>query len=180
MEIVQAGAELVHVRVSALGHTCDGVELREVVEREVRAQMPDLAQLEVESGDPPVRAGNFVPLTSLRLRRPPRLEWHTVLRTDDVPSGCVRGSLIDSASVLVANLDGHFVAYRNACPGTPLPLHGGTIDGSTLLCPWHRCRFDLRDGRRLDERRPGGNLETIALTVADREVRIGLPQGEAT
>jgi nitrite reductase/ring-hydroxylating ferredoxin subunit len=80
--------------------------------------------------------------------------------------------------VLLASLDGRFVAYRNACPGTPLPLHGGRVEDTTLECPWHHCRFDLRTGSRLEASGPG--LDVMPIAVEDGEVRIAIPEGVAT
>ena len=88
----------------------------------------------------------------------------------------MRGVLIGDVSVQLANVDGQDVAYHGRCPGSALPLHGGMVDGAVLVCPWHRCRFDLRDGRRLDEHRPDGNLEHVALSLDQDELRIGIPE----
>ena len=179
MEVVEGGQRLVRLRVSGLGHTCDGLPMTQVVEREIRDQLPDLERLEVENADPPVPPANFVPLTNLRLRTRPRLAWRSVLSADELPSGTLRGVIAGSASVLLANLEGSVVAYRNRCPGSPLPLHGGTLEGTSLVCPWHHCRFDLRNGQRLDERRPGGSLESVPLTIEHGELRVGVSESES-
>ena len=120
----------------------------------------------------------FVPLSSLKLKRRPRMAWHTALRTDQLSAGELLGLQIGREWVLLANLDGELVAYRNACPGTPLPLHGGRVEDTTLECPWHHCRFDLRGGARLDASGPG--LDVIPIAIEDGEVRIAIPEGAAT
>jgi nitrite reductase/ring-hydroxylating ferredoxin subunit len=119
----------------------------------------------------------FVPLSSLKLKRRPPTAWHTARRTDQVPAGELLGLQIGPEWVLLANLDGEFVAYRNACPGTPLPLHGGRVEDTTLECPWHHCRFDLRTGSRLDASGPG--LDGMPIAVEDDEVRIAIREGVA-
>jgi nitrite reductase/ring-hydroxylating ferredoxin subunit/Fe-S cluster biogenesis protein NfuA len=179
MEVVQGDQHLVRLRVSGLGHTCEGLPMTQVVEREIRDQLPDLPRLEVENADPPVPPSNFVPLGSLRLRTRPNLVWHAVSAASELSPGTLRGVFVGSASVLLATLDGSVLAYRNRCPGSPLPLHGGSLEGSTLVCPWHHCRFDLRTGSRLDENRQGGPLESVPVSVEQGEVRIGVPDGEA-
>lgn len=180
MEIMELGKDLVHIQVSSLGHMCEGLDLRDVVEREIRTQMPDVARVVIDNADPPVSPHNFVPLTSLRLRTRPTLIWRDALAAEEVPPGTARGVLsAGELSVLVANVDGQYVAYQNRCPGSALPLHGGSIEGTTLICPWHRCRFDLREGHRLDERRSAGNLERIAVMVDNGELRIGIPEGRS-
>ncbi len=61
---------------------------------------------------------------------------------------------------------------RNACPGSPLPLHGGPLEGSVLECPWHHCRFDVRDGARLDA--AVLDLAPCPVAVEEGVVRIGI------
>jgi len=76
---------------------------------------------------------------------------------------------------LIANLAGELYAYRNACPGSPLPLDGSRVQGTVLQCPWHGCRFDLRGGKRLDG--PGAGLGVMPIAVEGDDVRIGLLEG---
>lgn len=61
-------------------------------------------------------------------------------------------------------------AYRNACPGTPLPLHLGSLDGEALVCPWHGCRFDARSGARLDG--DGPPLRPVSVVDVDGVLRL--------
>lgn len=178
LEVVETGSEVVHIKVASLGHSCDGTALREVAERELREQLADLSRIVVDDADPPVAPGNFVPLTSLRLRRRSTLAWHNALAASELPPGTMRGVLLDELAVLVANVKGEYVAYHDRCPGSSLPLHGGTLEGDILACPWHHCQFDIRDGRRLDERRAGGNLERIAVRAEQGRLEIGLPVEE--
>jgi nitrite reductase/ring-hydroxylating ferredoxin subunit len=132
----------------------------------------------LDSPPPPaIPPPGFVPLSSIKIHRRPRLAWHVALRADDVPPGAVCSVDVEGERVLVVNLDDAYYAYRHACPGTPLPLDGGQVDDGTLVCPWHGCRFDLRDGKRREG--AGPDLETLPLAVEDGMVRIGLPEGAA-
>lgn len=119
----------------------------------------------------PAPVSGFVPLSSIKINRPPRLAWRAAFRADQVPPGKIGAVQVEGEFVLVANLDGELRAYRNACPGSPLPLHGGPLEGSVLECPWHHCRFDLRDGARLDASGPG--LSAMPVSVEEGVVRIG-------
>jgi len=126
---------------------------------------------------PPVPPPGLVPLSSIKIKRRPRLAWHVALRADDLPAGAVRSVEVEGERVLVVHLDDGYYAYRHTCPGTPLPLDSGQVDDGTLLCPWHGCRFDLHDGKRLQG--AGPSLETLPLAVEDGMVRIGLQEGAA-
>ena len=121
---------------------------------------------------PEPATGGFVPLSSVRIKRPPRLEWRAAFRADRLPPGETGAVEVEGAYVLVANLEGELRAYRDACPGSPLPLHGGQLDGTVLECPWHHCRYDLRDGARLGG--SGAGLAAVPVAVEGGVVRIGI------
>lgn len=123
---------------------------------------------------PPPPVSGFVPLSSVKIKRPPRLEWRGAFLVDRLPPGEIGAVQVEGAFVLVANVDGELRAYRNACPGSPLPLHGGQRAGGVLECPWHHCRFDLRDGVRLGGSGPG--LRAMPVAVEEGVVRIGIVQ----
>jgi 3-phenylpropionate/trans-cinnamate dioxygenase ferredoxin subunit len=131
---------------------------------------------ELGSATPTPRAAappaGFVPLASVRLAAP--LVWHSLLREDELPRGVCRGLRVGEARVLVVRVDGELHAYRDACPGGPLPLHLGRLEGSVLICPWHGCRFDLRTGERLGG---GLGLTRLPLTVENGAIHVGLRQG---
>jgi nitrite reductase/ring-hydroxylating ferredoxin subunit len=45
--------------------------------------------------------------------------------------------------LLVANVGGTLLAYRNACAGCGAPLHRAELDGGLLTCAGCRRRFEL-------------------------------------
>ncbi|MBA2783447.1 MAG: hypothetical protein H0T74_11120, partial [Rubrobacteraceae bacterium] len=47
----------------------------------------------------------------------------------------------------------------------------GRVEGTTLVCPWHGCRYDLRTGRREDAE---GKLSVLPVAVQDGEVKVAL------
>lgn len=179
LELVDAEPGSLRVR---LAPPLDGGEhlaesLRETVVQLLREALPGVAS-SVEVARPaaalPPR-GNFVPITSLTLPPRPEVIWRTALAAEELPVGAVRAVLVDGEPVLVAGVqEGETYAYRNACPGTPLPLDAGGIEEGVLVCPWHACRFDLRGGRRLDGGGPG--LGVVPISVEAGEIRIGTLQ----
>ena len=50
---------------------------------------------------------------------------------------------VGGVALLVANVGGTLLAYRNACAGCGAPLHGGELDGGVLACPACGRRFEL-------------------------------------
>jgi nitrite reductase/ring-hydroxylating ferredoxin subunit len=74
--------------------------------------------------------------------------------------------------LLLTLLEGEVYAYRDGCPpGSALTLQLGRVEGTTLVCPWHGCRYDLRTGRREDAE---GKLSVLPVAVQDGEVKIAL------
>lgn len=123
-------------------------------------------------GGPEARSGSFITLDDLEASIPPPLAWYTAARGEDVAEGALLGRDVEGERLLLARVGGEVRAYRDACPGSPMPLSTGAVREGVLLCPWHDCRFDLESGRRVD--REGAPLEAVPLTVRDGEVRVGL------
>jgi nitrite reductase/ring-hydroxylating ferredoxin subunit len=85
-------------------------------------------------------------------------------RISDVPPG----SVLLVGDVAVFNVDGGFCATQARCTHRQGPLNEGTLDGSTVTCPWHGTQFNVCTGAVL--RGPAKDpLKTYRVTV-DGEV----------
>ncbi len=91
---------------------------------------------------------------------------------DEVPEDELHGSLVDGYPVLLLRAGGELRAFRNACPGSILPLHLGGREAGAVVCPWHGCRFDVESGTRLEGEGPG--LERLESGVEDGTVWVEL------
>jgi nitrite reductase/ring-hydroxylating ferredoxin subunit len=111
----------------------------------------------------------FLPRESLR--RVQRPVYREAARMDEVTPGTLSSMLVDGVSVLLARVDDDVFAVRNACGDGPLPLDFSTLDGFELTCSWHGCRYDVRNGHRLD--RPDAGRDEM-LTVLPSRVRDGV------
>ena len=49
--------------------------------------------------------------------------------------------------VALANVAGQFHALDGVCPHQGGPLGKGTLNGTTLTCPWHGWQFDVTTGQ---------------------------------
>lgn len=103
---------------------------------------------------------------------PPRPRRVDAASVSELPRGALHGSLIHDIALLLVALDGEVVAYRNACPGSILPLHLGTLEGGEIVCPWHGCRFDVRSGARRGT--SGEALERLPVAIEAGRVRVEL------
>ena len=81
-------------------------------------------------------------------------------RISDVPPG----SALLVGNVAVFNVDGGFCATQAQCPHKQGPLNEGTLDGSTVTCPWHGSQFNVCTGAVV--RGPAKDpLKTYVVTV---------------
>lgn len=72
-----------------------------------------------------------------------------VCRLDEVPEGQVRAFAVDGLGVpvLVARVDGRYLATSGMCPHEDVELEGGDLEGCWITCPGHAYQFDLTSGR---------------------------------
>lgn len=174
LELLGVEAGSVRVRLSGSCGDCPGSSgtLTRVVETALREGFPGFRALVAEQ---PIPAPPTPTLATQRALRRPR--WVTVGRVDDLMPGELRAVWPEGASLLLARLGDEFYAYQNGCPpGSPLTLHTGHLEGTTLVCPWHGCRYDIRTGKRLDGE---GKLEVLPVAVRDGEIKIAVGTEEA-
>lgn len=70
-----------------------------------------------------------------------------VATTDEIPPG--RGKVVEVGGREVAIFNagaGRFYASGTVCPHEGGPLGEGTVEGESVICPWHGFDFDLRTG----------------------------------
>jgi nitrite reductase/ring-hydroxylating ferredoxin subunit len=95
-------------------------------------------------------------------------------RISDVPPG----SVLLVGSVAVFNVDGGFCATQATCPHRQGPLNEGTLNGSTVTCPWHGSEFNVCTGAVL--RGPAKDpLKTFTVTVDGEVGRVDVPLAPA-
>jgi nitrite reductase/ring-hydroxylating ferredoxin subunit len=81
-------------------------------------------------------------------------------RMDEVPPG----SALLVGAVAVFNVAGGLCATQAKCTHKGGPLNEGTLDGSTVTCPWHGSQFNVCTGAVL--RGPAQEpLETYRVTL---------------
>lgn len=159
----------VRVRLSGSCGDCPGssVTLARVVETALHEGYPGFRALVSELPTPMVPdhpANGRAPV-----RRP---RWASVAHLDDVADGDLRAVWPEGTSILIARLGDEVYAYLNGCPpGSALALQTGRLEGTTLICPWHGCRYDIRTGKRLDGE---GKLGVLPVAVHDGEIKIAI------
>jgi Fe-S cluster biogenesis protein NfuA len=149
--------------------SCDGcaasaATLEAAVERALREAAPDLDGIDVEGAVAPPPA------------RPPAgsPDWVAL----DGVAGLERGALTTVTSgLVVANVAGTLLAYRNRCGGCGERLDGAALLGGTLTCAACGRAFDLpRAGRSADG--AGLQLDPVPLLRSGRTVKVALDLGQ--
>ena len=153
------------VRLRMTG-SCDGcgasaATLEAAVETALRAAAPDLDGMDVEGATrpPPERPPASSP------------EWEVL------PVDPTRGETASARGLMVANVAGTLLAYKDWCAGCPAPLSSGMLVGGTLTCTACGRSYDLpRAGREKDG---DLQLEPVPLLRSGGEVKVSLPPAEA-
>jgi len=95
-------------------------------------------------------------------------EWVAVCRLDEVPAG--RGRSLDAAGLRLAilRIDDQVIALSGRCPHANGPLGHGWIEEGELVCPLHRWRFRVSDGRCTTI--PGHSVHRFRCEVRGEEI----------
>lgn len=76
--------------------------------------------------------------------------WVRVARRSELAAGEVIGVEFGGRSIAIYDCDGELFATDNICTHAYACLSDGWLDGTTIECPLHAARFDVRTGEVLD------------------------------
>ena len=99
-------------------------------------------------------------------------EFVEVCRAADVAEGRGLPVEVDGLRIAVFNDGGSFHAVLGRCPHANGPLARGWIEDGEVVCPLHRWRFRLRDGRCTTVR--GESIHRFACEVRDGAVWVAV------
>jgi Fe-S cluster biogenesis protein NfuA/nitrite reductase/ring-hydroxylating ferredoxin subunit len=157
---IAEGVARLRLRGSCDGCAASAATLEAAVERAIQDAAPDLLGIDVEGAvaPPPARPA------------PSAAEWIELDGAAELP----RGSLAAVTSALVvANVAGTLLAYRNACAACGNGIESGLLLGGTLTCVSCGRAFDLpRAGRSKDD--DGLQLEPVPLLRSNGTVKVAL------
>ena len=77
-------------------------------------------------------------------------EFLTTIKTSEVPTGGIVAVDVRGTQVAVANVDGTYYAFDDACTHEQCSLaEMGELAGTTVTCTCHGSEFDVRTGKVL-------------------------------
>jgi nitrite reductase/ring-hydroxylating ferredoxin subunit len=176
IEVLDVIDGAVHLCLSGSGNGVAGSSqvLQHELEQALNQGFPGFRSLVVHDPVEVPQAGRFIPLQQVGslVRTVKHPVFTPVAPIESLQPGSLKDVEAEGIHILLCYLDGEVYAYRNACPDSVLPLHEGTLEGYTLLCPWHSCRYDIRTGKRLDG--APGRLQVIPAAVRDGTIQLAL------
>lgn len=74
---------------------------------------------------------------------------YPVAHLADLPAGTGKAFVVAGRQLAFFNADGRIFAIDNVCPHDGGPLAEGSLEGTTITCPWHGAEFDITSGKVL-------------------------------
>ena len=182
---IEEGVAKLRLEGSCRGCAASAATLELAIERALMEAAPDLLGMDVEGADepathgPPDIGGTPLPLASngaaTAASVPELAGWLEVDGVAGLHEGQLTTVTTDSVALIVANVNGTLLAYRDACASCGSALTGAALDGSVLACPSCSTRYDLpRAGKGVDD--GGLQLAPVPLLRDGAErVRVALP-----
>lgn len=106
------------------------------------------------------------------LRRAHRPVYRDVLDAATLGDGELKAFDVEGQPVLLARVGQEHYAVTNRCGESPLPLEFSTLTSAEICCSWHKCRYDVRTGARLDGQ--GDRLRVFPVKVEGGRVLIAI------
>ena len=173
VELLSLEDDVAHLRLHG---SCDGCAasastLELAIKQELEALAPDLAGIEVEGVvQPPSFAGKPLPLVSADPGTP---SW-TTLEVQSPDGDRATQATVNGTRLLLANVGGTLLAYRDACAACRSPLVHGQLEDGMLTCPSCSRRYALPlAGRVVGDEQPL-QLTPVPLLVEDGAVKVAL------
>ena len=170
---IEGGVARLALEGSCNGCPASASTMELAIEQALQEAAPDLEGIDVEGVTPPPPAlGGFeLPMAG---GGPPVSGWMSLDGVGSLALGAVMGASVGGKALVVANVAGDLLAYRNRCAGCGGALDHGDLSGGTLHCPSCARGFALPlAGRCVSE--DGLQLEPVPLLrEVDGGVRVAL------
>jgi Fe-S cluster biogenesis protein NfuA/nitrite reductase/ring-hydroxylating ferredoxin subunit len=172
------GVARIRLQGSCSSCSASSVTLELAIKQALEDAAPDLDGLEVEgieeaeAGAVPTAAA-VARIERLPLAPAPTPSWFEVDRLAGLAPGELTTADIAGAALVVANVEGTLLAFRDACAGCGEPLHDGRLEAGVLRCrSCARTYYLPRAGRSMDADRL--QLDPVPLLRDQGVVKVAL------
>ena len=100
--------------------------------------------------------------------------FHKVADAAKLAPGQCMGADVGGARIAIFNVDGTFYAIGDACSHVGGSLSEGSIEGTTVSCPWHGATFDVCTGKHLTPPAPA-DVPCYKVRVEGGDVEVEIP-----
>jgi Fe-S cluster biogenesis protein NfuA/nitrite reductase/ring-hydroxylating ferredoxin subunit len=187
---LERGVARIRLRGSCSDCSASSVTLELAIKQALEEAAPDLEGLEVEgvaiqtaggpglpmvTGTAPVNpTGMELPVViSSPTIAPPAPSWFEVTSMGELADGSIAAVNVAGSKLVVANVEGTLLAYRDVCANCGGALHDGRLSSGALACPsCERSFFLPRAGRSMDDDQL--QLEPVPLLREQGHVRVAL------
>ena len=164
---LEHGVARIHLRGSCSDCSASSVTLELAIKQALEEMAPDLEGLEVE--------GIKAELPVVMSGPAPAPVWIDVEAVASLADGALTGVSVAGSDLVVANVDGSLLAYRDRCASCGARLHDGLLIAGSLSCPECARSFFLPSaGRSMDDDRL--QLDPVPLLREDGRVKVALTQ----
>jgi Fe-S cluster biogenesis protein NfuA len=137
---LEDGVAHLHLRGSCDGCPASASTLELAIRQALEEAAPDLDGITV---DGVVQSERPTPVASSGAEPGAQATWMELDGLAGLAAGETTQVLVGVVPLLVANVGGTLLAYRNACAGCGAPLHRAELDGGLLTCAGCGRRFEL-------------------------------------
>jgi Fe-S cluster biogenesis protein NfuA/nitrite reductase/ring-hydroxylating ferredoxin subunit len=147
---IDDGVARLRLQGSCSGCAASQATLELAIKQALDEHAPDLAGLEVEGITAPAPPSPGLELPLVHISGP---SWVALEDAAGVEVGALRPYDAAGVELVLANIEGSLLAYRDACAACGAPLQAGELEGRLLRCARCGVEFDLpRAGRAADGR----------------------------
>jgi Fe-S cluster biogenesis protein NfuA/nitrite reductase/ring-hydroxylating ferredoxin subunit len=159
------GVARIHLRGSCSDCSASSVTLELAIKQALEQAAPDLEGLEVEGVKPELPLVMSEPVVAP--------VWIDVESLASLTDGSMAAVSVAGSDLIVANIDGSLLAYRDRCANCGADLHDGLLMAGALSCPECARSFFLPSaGRSMDDDRL--QLEPVPLLRDEGKVKVAL------
>jgi Fe-S cluster biogenesis protein NfuA/nitrite reductase/ring-hydroxylating ferredoxin subunit len=187
---LERGVARIRLKGSCSDCSASSVTLELAIKQALEEAAPDLEGLEVEGVTVQTAGGPGLPMvTGTAPAAPSGLElpvvmsaptiqpaapsWFEVPSVGELADGSMAAVKVGGSDLLVANVEGTLLAYRDTCANCGAALHDGRLSSGALACPSCQRSFFLpRAGRSMDDEQI--QLEPVPLLREQGHVKVAL------